>query len=83
MHYLSDRVIFLGDIVPLMVTVCRSLRDGYTPREYWHELERSVLNDVSKMAARASRSTKVTFDRDLFNGEEGWSSDEPFTLAKH
>ena len=69
--------------MPLMVTICRSLRDGYTPQEDWQELESSVLNDVSKMAARASNPTKVTFDRDLFNGEDGWASDEPFTLIQH
>ena len=30
----------MGENAPLVVTLCRSMRDGYAPRAYWQEIDR-------------------------------------------
>ena len=48
------------------------MRDGYAPREYWQELESSVLDTISLMAEHTSSITKVVCDHELYLGAEGW-----------
>ena len=62
----------LGESAPLMVTLCRSMRDGYAPRAYWQEVETSVLNAVGQMAQRTSSTSQVVYDRNLYYGKDGY-----------
>ena len=66
----------LGDNAPLMVTLCRSMRDGYAPRAYWQEVETSVLNAVGQMAERTSSTSQVVYDRNLYFGKDGYQQND-------
>merc|ERR1712046_115539 len=48
-----------------LVTVCRSVRDGYTPRRSWQAIETGVLRALGG---------KATFDPNLLGGERGWAA---------
>ena len=52
---------------PKIVSICRSVRDGFTPRKYFTKIEKdilTVLNDTFKM-------TNVHYDIDLLGGKDG------------
>eukprot|EP00929_Paragymnodinium_shiwhaense_P088053 TRINITY_DN48260_c0_g1_i1.p1 TRINITY_DN48260_c0_g1~~TRINITY_DN48260_c0_g1_i1.p1 ORF type:complete len:544 (+),score=113.49 TRINITY_DN48260_c0_g1_i1:113-1744(+) len=53
--------------VPL-ATVCRSVRDGYTPKHQWQRIEKSVLRSLEKV------DLVPVFTEDLLGGREGWSN---------
>lgn len=55
-------------ILPSLVSVCRSMRDGYTPRKFFRRIERDVLTSVDD----AFPNSKVHYDRDLMGGKRGW-----------
>ncbi|XP_064606963.1 uncharacterized protein LOC135471601 [Liolophura sinensis] len=55
-------------ILPSLVTVCRSMRDGYTPRKFFRRIEKDVLTSVDE----AFPNSKVHYDRDLMGGKRGW-----------
>ena len=46
-------------------TVCRSVRDGYTPRRGWIQIEKAVLAVLEKTGDR------VHFDEGLLGGLDG------------
>lgn len=56
---------------PGLVTVSRSMRDGYTPRMYFETIEKSIL---SALNATMDRPLKVHYDIDLLGGIRGWPS---------
>lgn len=49
-------------------TVCRSVRDGYTPKHSWRQIEDGVL------AALRSEGFAPSFGIDLLGGRGGWSN---------
>ena len=53
---------------PSLITVCRSVRDGYTPRHFWKKIERDIL-DVLKYSFV---DLNIHYDRDLQGGRPGW-----------
>ena len=55
--------------VPKVVTVARSVRDGYTPKKYFHRIELLTLNAVVNSG---KGSYDVYFDEDLLGGRNGW-----------
>lgn len=55
-------------VQPKLVTVCRSVRDGYTPKKYVHQIEGEILKVVTQLA----NSNKVHYDANLFGGKIGW-----------
>jgi len=57
---------------PLLVTVCRSIRDGYTPRSLAASIEEGILSALRRQ--RRSGTMTVVYDKDLLGGRGGWSS---------
>ena len=56
-----------------LVTVCRSVRDGYTPRAMASRIEAGVLRSVKcHFGDEQQREVKVVYDKDLLGGERGW-----------
>ncbi|XP_045211860.2 uncharacterized protein LOC123563237 [Mercenaria mercenaria] len=52
-----------------LVTVSRSMRDGYTPRQFFEKIEADILNGLKDSF---SRKIKVQYDRELLGGKPGW-----------
>ncbi|GFR68675.1 UPF0489 protein C5orf22 [Elysia marginata] len=58
---------------PDLVTLCRSIRDGYTPRPHFRQIEKLLLNTLEERYSRRSGATiRVMYDRDLLGGKKGW-----------
>ena len=55
---------------PNMVTVCRSVRDGYTPREYFKYIESGINECLQRQYGVDLVS--IRYDKDLLGGREGW-----------
>lgn len=56
----------------LLVTVCRSVRDGYTPRFLAGRIEHGILSALRRH--RGTGSLTIVYDKDLLSGREGWNS---------
>lgn len=48
-----------------LVTICRSVRDGYTPNHVWFQIESNLLSLLGP---------NVTFDENLVGGPHGWEA---------
>ena len=53
---------------PTIVTLCRSSKDGYTPRHLQEHIEKSILSAFSAISDRYT----VHYDKYLWGGENGW-----------
>ncbi|XP_062607921.1 uncharacterized protein LOC134269733 [Saccostrea cucullata] len=53
---------------PKLVTVCRSVRDGYTPKKHFAQIESIVLNSIRKNY----RKTFIHYDKGLLGGKKGF-----------
>ena len=53
---------------PNVVTLCRSVRDGYTPRSLFRTIESKILDIFKRLPGRYD----VTYDANLFGGMRGW-----------
>jgi hypothetical protein len=58
-------------IRPTLVTVCRSVRDGYTPWKFFTDIENSVV-DTLKAAFPDITDSSVQYDENLLGGKRGW-----------
>ncbi|XP_046847474.1 uncharacterized protein LOC124441085 isoform X2 [Xenia sp. Carnegie-2017] len=56
---------------PGMVTVCRSVRDGYTYVKYFEDIEKSLIKIIK--SSRNDVNFKVIYDVNLLGGKGGWS----------
>ena len=59
---------------PGMVTLCRSVRDGYTATEYFEDIEEYVLKSITK--SKRDVKFNVIYDINLLGGKTGWPSRE-------
>ncbi|WAQ96552.1 LOW QUALITY PROTEIN: INVO-like protein [Mya arenaria] len=73
---ITRRTIFLRSILrnimkktPGFVTIARSVRDGYTPRENFEQIERDVLTALN---TTSSQRLNVIYDKELLGGKPGW-----------
>jgi len=57
---------------PLLVTVCRSVRDGYTPRSLAAHIEDGILSALRRQ--RRAGTMTVVYDKDLLGGHGGWNN---------
>eukprot|EP00928_Gymnodinium_smaydae_P065799 TRINITY_DN48891_c0_g1_i1.p1 TRINITY_DN48891_c0_g1~~TRINITY_DN48891_c0_g1_i1.p1 ORF type:complete len:558 (+),score=52.72 TRINITY_DN48891_c0_g1_i1:52-1725(+) len=64
----------LEDQPAAMITVCRSSRDGYIPKELWRSVEDGVLGIVDALASKWKQTVEKIYDRDCFWGESGHPS---------
>ena len=56
----------------VLVTVCRSVRDGYTPRALAARIEHGILAALRRQ--RRSGTMTIVYDKDLLSGRAGWDS---------
>ena len=56
----------------VLVTVCRSVRDGYTPRALAAHIEHGILAALRRQ--RRSGIMTIVYDKDLLSGRAGWDS---------
>ncbi|KAK7112445.1 hypothetical protein V1264_011901 [Littorina saxatilis] len=68
---LLKRTLSLLPLKPSMVTVCRSVRDGYTPWTYFDYAEKAVF-DALKEAFEGVTKKSFHFDENLLGGKNGW-----------
>ena len=54
---------------PNLVTVCRSVRDGYTPRKHFSVIEYGILNATTTKIG--DEKYMIYYDRDLLGGKPG------------
>lgn len=52
---------------PVMVTLCRSSRDGYVPREFQNKIESDILKSLESLSP-----LRLHYDSELLGGREGW-----------
>ncbi len=58
--------------VPVLVTICRSIRDGYAASRHWKQIEAGVL---ALLAERyPDFDLDVEYDKNLLGGAEGWTN---------
>ncbi|GFR84485.1 UPF0489 protein C5orf22 [Elysia marginata] len=65
----------LGQVsaTPDIVTVCRSVRDGYTPRTHFRQIENLILDALKNRYSRSrGEGIQIMYDRDLLGGKDGW-----------
>ena len=55
---------------PSLVTICRSVRDGYTPREDAMQIEKLILDVVENSYSEYVLDTR--YDINLLGGQDGW-----------
>ncbi|XP_046566537.1 uncharacterized protein LOC124275093 [Haliotis rubra] len=56
---------------PKLVTICRSVRDGYTPKKYFRKIESDVLSVLQNSFSKVSENF-ILYDSDLLGGPTGW-----------
>ncbi|XP_062581519.1 uncharacterized protein LOC134243301 isoform X2 [Saccostrea cucullata] len=54
-------------LLPSVITLCRSSRDGYVPRELQSHIENNIIKSLS-----SSFSVQLNYDVELLGGKEGW-----------
>ncbi|XP_067670757.1 UPF0489 protein C5orf22 homolog [Haliotis asinina] len=58
--------------IPKVVTVCRSVRDGYTPRKQFPLIEEGVLSVLKAVYPNHVTDDTIHYDSELLGGREGW-----------
>lgn len=58
---------------PNIVTVSRSVRDGYTPKIFSAQIEASILGKIAQVFRRVNREN-ILFDSNLLGGKLGWNN---------
>ena len=61
---------------PALVTVCRSVRDGYTPREMWAQIERGLLGAIESSFASAAFSAPALLPSSSSSGTNGGATQQ-------
>ncbi|BFZ02774.1 hypothetical protein BsWGS_05812 [Bradybaena similaris] len=56
---------------PNLVTVCRSVRDGYTPKQFFNIIESNLLQSIA-LTYRSVHYENIHFDTSLLGGRVGW-----------
>ncbi|RUS75175.1 hypothetical protein EGW08_017056 [Elysia chlorotica] len=57
---------------PSLVTLSRSIRDGCTPKELFHNIEGKVLEDLKSVFKGSLHGESIHFDSNLLGGKLGW-----------
>ncbi|XP_046566482.1 uncharacterized protein LOC124275052 [Haliotis rubra] len=58
--------------IPKVVTVCRSVRDGYTPRKEFPLIEEGVLGVLKAVYPDHVTDDTIHYDSELLGGRGGW-----------
>ncbi|CAL1541924.1 unnamed protein product [Lymnaea stagnalis] len=57
---------------PDLVTICRSVRDGYTPKQFHQVIESNILTSISHIY-RSAHVENAHYDTNLLGGRLGWA----------
>jgi hypothetical protein len=60
-------------LLPSMITLCRSSRDGYVPRELQNQIESNIVDSLKSMSP-----TTLNYDSELLGGRDGWFKSRGF-----
>ena len=63
---------------PTLVTVCRSMRDGYTPWAFFGYIEKAVIEILDTVFKDVTKNS-FHFDENLLGGRKGWPEKEKVT----
>jgi hypothetical protein len=55
---------------PEMITICRSIRDGYSNPLVWELVESGLL----KMLGQVYGELEIVYDKNLLGGKQGWNN---------
>ncbi|XP_067670962.1 uncharacterized protein [Haliotis asinina] len=66
------KTILSQPFTPGVVTLVRSVRDGYTPRKHFHLIESKILNVLKTIFPHPINEGNVHYDSELLGGKEGW-----------
>lgn len=61
-------------LLPIMVTLCRSSRDGYVPREFQKKIEGDIIESLESLSP-----LQLHYDYELLGGREGWYKSRGFS----
>ncbi|XP_056017898.1 uncharacterized protein LOC125670314 isoform X2 [Ostrea edulis] len=61
------------NLQPSMITLCRSSRDGYVPRELQNQIEGNIIESLKSLSP-----TKLNYDTELLGGKDGWLKSRGF-----
>ncbi|XP_056022127.1 UPF0489 protein C5orf22 homolog [Ostrea edulis] len=64
-------------LLPSMITLCRSSRDGYVPRELQNLIEGNIIESFKSLSP-----TKLNYDTELLGGREGWLKSRGFWYVR-
>jgi len=72
---LTDILSFISShSLPQIFTLCRSLRDGYTPRYLQTIIEKRILTSIQTALNKFDKAPTVVYDDYLLNGKAGWKN---------
>ena len=60
-------------VTPKIITIARSLRDGYVPRKQQRLIEHTVRKAIETNLSKRFMKSKTIFDENLVGGKEGWN----------
>lgn len=55
---------------PSLISIARSSRDGYVPRQFVEFIEKGAITAIKK--TQSNTNFQILYDEDLLGGEEGW-----------
>jgi hypothetical protein len=55
---------------PSLITLCRSQRDGYVPRQWQGVIEATILDIMEKLKFISNPSRDISYDNDLWHSAE-------------
>ena len=59
-------------VTPNLITVARSLRDGYVPRRQQRFIEHNIRKAIETNLSKRKIKSEMIFDENLVGGKEGW-----------
>ncbi|XP_046365090.2 uncharacterized protein LOC124141198 [Haliotis rufescens] len=66
------KTILSQSFTPGVVTLIRSVRDGYTPRKHFHIIEPKILNVLKTTFPNHINDSSIHYDSELLGGKDGW-----------
>lgn len=74
-HILKDLFTQVHSITqPKLITLSRSIRDGFTPRNISTQIEGSILRSLSHSDVVRDANLRVEYSKNLLGGQKGWNA---------
>ena len=62
-----------NSVTPNLITIARSLRDGFVPRRQQRFIEHNIRKAIDENLKKRGKRSRVLFDKNLVSGKEGWT----------